>query len=154
MPGRRRTALAAALLAATGSARALEPAHLVAGIPLAPLVLETAGPRCLLVEAWLPQTPDQRARGLMYVESLGEFEGMYFRARAPAMLVMWMKNTPLPLDMIFVAGNGKVAGIARDTVPYSEQLISSGVPVTGVLEMRAGFARQWRVEPGTRVLGP
>jgi uncharacterized membrane protein (UPF0127 family) len=63
-----------------------------------------------------------------------------------------MKNTILPLDMIFVASNGTVAHIARDTRPYSTAHVSSQGPVIGVLEVNAGFARRWRVEKGTRLL--
>lgn len=137
-----------------GPAAALEPARLVEGFPRGQLVLDTAGPRCLLVDTWFPVSPEQRAQGLMFVDSLGEFEGMYFGASAPAELVMWMKNTRLSLDMVFIRGDGTVASVAADTEPYSTRRIPSGGPVIGVLELNAGFARRWRVAPGTRVRSP
>ena len=137
---------------ASGPAAALEPAHLVAGFPRGQLVLETAGPRCLLIDVYVASTAEQRAQGLMYVEVLPEFEGMYFGYNMPVEVIMWMKNTLLPLDMVFIAEDGTVGRVARDTQPLSLERISSGGPVAGVLELNAGFARRWRVEPGTRVL--
>jgi hypothetical protein len=101
--------------------------------------------------------PEQRAQGLMFVESLGELEGMYFGvagAGGPVELSMWMKNTRVPLDMLFIRPDGTVGHIARDTEPFSTTRIPSGGPVLGVLEVNAGFARRWGVEPGTRLLLP
>jgi uncharacterized membrane protein (UPF0127 family) len=138
----------------TTPAAALEPARLVAGFPRGQLVLDTAGPRCLLIDTWFPGAPEQRAQGLMFVESLGEFEGMYFGSAAPAELVMWMKNTRLSLDMVFVRADGTVGRIAADTEPYSTRHIPSEGAVIGVLELNAGFARRWRVVAGTRVRSP
>lgn len=135
-----------------GPAAGLEPAHLVAGFPRGQAVLETAGPRCLLIDVYFAANPEQRSQGLMYVESLGEFEGMYFGYDSPVELVMWMKNTVLSLDMLFVGPKGTVDHIARSTQPYSTTRIGSGGIVVGVLELNAGFARRWRVETGTRLL--
>ncbi len=153
-----RTELLAAALASSillgllsGPAAGLQPAHLVADFPRGLAVLETRGPRCLLIDVFFASTPLQRSQGLMFVESLGEFEGMYFGYDAPLELVMWMKNTVLPLDMLFIRPDGTVASIARDTEPFSTKRISSGGAVVGVLELNAGFARRWRVEPGTRL---
>jgi uncharacterized membrane protein (UPF0127 family) len=134
----------------SGPAAGLEPAHLVAGFPRGQAVLETAGPRCLLLDIYFASTPSQRSQGLMFVESLGEFEGMYFGYESPRELAMWMKNTVLSLDMLFIRPDGTVSYIARDTEPYSTKRISSGGAVAGVLELKAGSARRWRVERGTR----
>jgi uncharacterized membrane protein (UPF0127 family) len=151
---RRRLALAGSILLwlLSGPAAGLEPAHLVAGFPRGQAVLETSGPRCLLLDVFMASTPTQRTQGLMFVESLGEFEGMYFGYSTPVELVMWMKNTVLPLDMLFIRPDGAVGSIARDTEPFSTTRISSGEAVVGVLELNAGFARRWRVEPGARLL--
>lgn len=138
----------------SGPAAGLEPAHLVAGFPRGQAVLETGGPRCLLIDVYFAGTPAQRAQGLMYVESLGEFEGMYFGYNTPSELVMWMKNTVLSLDMLFISPGGTVGSIARDTEPFATKRISSGGPVVGVLELNAGFARRWQVETGTRLFLP
>lgn len=147
-------ALAASILLwlLSGPATGLEPAHLVAGFPRGQAVLETSGPRCLLLDVFIASTPEQRAQGLMFVESLGEFEGMYFGYNAPVEFVMWMKNTVLALDMLFIRPDGTVGHIARDTEPFSTARIGSDGPAIGVLELNAGFARRWRVAPGTRLL--
>ena len=147
-------ALAAALLLGLGSGRAasLEPSHLVTGFPRSQAVLETAGPRCLLVEVYIARSAEQRAQGLMFVATLPEFEGMYFGYNSPVEIIMWMKNTLLSLDMLFIREDGTVGRVARNTQPLSTERISSGGPVVGVLELNAGFARRWHVEPGTRLL--
>lgn len=144
--------LAAIVLAmAAAPAAGLEPARLVAGFRQGFVLLETEGPRCLLIQSYFATTPQQRAQGLMFVESLGEFEGMYFSNSPPAEVRMWMKNTLLPLDMLFVRADGKIGHIAADTRPLSADRISSRAEVVGVLELNAGFARRWRVTPGTRL---
>lgn len=147
-------ALAAAVLLGLGSGRApsLEPSHLVTGFPRSQAVLETAGPRCLLVNVYIASSAEQRIQGLMFVEALPEFEGMYFGYNSPVEISMWMKNTLLSLDMLFIREDRTVGRVARDTRPLSTERISSGGPVVGVLELNAGFARRWRVEPGTRLL--
>lgn len=147
----RRPGLAIFLALLAGPAAALQPAHLVAGFPRTQAVLETRGPRCLLLDVFIASTPAQRSQGLMFVESLGEFESMYFGYSTPLELVMWMKNTVLPLDMLFIGPDGNLTSIARDTVPFSTTRISSGEAAIGVLEVNAGFSRRWRVDPGTRL---
>lgn len=138
------------LAVASGPASGLEPARLVAGLRQGFVLLETEGPRCLLIETYFATTAQQRSQGMMFVESLGEFEGMYF-ANAPAEVRMWMKNTLLPLDMLFIREDGTVGRIAQDTQPFSTDHISSRGEVVGVLELNAGFSRRWRVTPGTRL---
>jgi uncharacterized membrane protein (UPF0127 family) len=140
-----------ALRLLTWPAAGAEPSHLLAGFPRGQAVVDTAGPRCLLLEVYFAVTPQQRAQGLMFVESLPEFEGMYFGNAEPVEIVMWMKNTIVPLDMLFIRGNGVIAGVARDTRPFSTDRIGSGEAVAGVLEVNAGFARRWRADPGTRL---
>jgi uncharacterized membrane protein (UPF0127 family) len=129
----------------------LEPAHLVAGFRRGVVLLETEGPRCLLIDTYFASTAEQRSQGLMFVDALGEFEGMYFGSAAPVELSMWMKNTPLPLDMLFIREDGTVSHITADTRPFSTDRIPSRGEVVGVLELNAGFARRWRVTPGTRI---
>jgi uncharacterized membrane protein (UPF0127 family) len=124
----------------------------VAGFPRSKSVLETAGPRCLLIDVYIASNAEQRAQGLMFVESLPEFEGMYFGYNEPVEIAMWMKNTALPLDILFIREDGTVGRVAQNTKPYSTERITSSGPVVGVLELNAGFARRWRVEPGTRLL--
>jgi len=129
----------------------LEPAYLVSGFERGPVILETRGPRCLLIDTYFAITAEQRRQGLMFVESLGEFEGMYFPSPVPVEVTMWMKNTLVPLDMLFIREDGEVGHIARDARPLSTDRISSQGAVVGVMELNAGFARRWRVDRGTRL---
>jgi len=151
-PSRGLAALAAIITISfpCGPAGGLEPSHLVAGFRRGVVLLETEGPRCLLIDTYFASTVEQRTQGLMFVESLGEFEGMYFGSASPVELSMWMKNTPLPLDMLFIREDGTVSHIAADTLPFSTDRVPSRGKVVGVLELNAGFARRWRVTPGTR----
>ncbi len=146
-----RAALLPLGLAWAGLTGAIEPAHLVDGLDRAQVIIETSAGRCLSVEVYLADRPAQQSRGLMYVEGMAEFEGMLFRYPGERILVMWMKNTYLSLDMLFIRADGTVAGIAADTVPRSETRIRSPEPVTAVLELNAGFAERWGIEPGSRV---
>lgn len=148
-PGPTLAFIPALLLA--GQAMALEPAHLTAGFPRTDMVLETSGGRCLRIEAWLALRDDHRAQGLMFVTAMGEFEGMYFAYAQPVEMSMWMKNTYISLDMLFIRADGTVGSIAARTTPGSTARILSGVPATGVLELNGGFAERWQVEPGNRL---
>lgn len=145
-------ALPAFVLACAGvavSARAAEPARLLEGFMRTHAVIETRH-ACQLLEIHLAVTPEQRAQGLMFIRELGEFEGMLFPASAPAIVSMWMKNTYIPLDMLFIRADGKLAGIAGNTTPFSENTIQSPEPVTGVLELNGGFAARHGVARGDR----
>jgi uncharacterized membrane protein (UPF0127 family) len=140
------------LLLAGLPAFAQDTATRLAGFPRGQVILVTSAGRCLKIDAWFAESIEQRSRGLMYVDQMGEFEGMWFSYPEPAIIVMWMKNTVLPLDMVFVARDGRIARIAADTVPWSEERISSGDPANGVLELNAGFAARWGLARGDRVV--
>jgi len=96
-------------------------------------------------------TPDERARGLMFRETMAPDHGMMFDFMVEEPVSFWMKNTPLALDIIFIHANGSVARIARNTVPFSERTIPSGVPVRYVLEVVAGTADRIGLAGGDRV---
>lgn len=131
------------------AARAAEPSRLLEGFSRGQAVIETRT-ACHLLDVYLALSPEQRAQGLMYIRELGEFEGMLFLAQQPALLSMWMKNTYIPLDMLFIGANGKIAMIAAGTTPLSTETIRSKEPVTGVLELNGGFAARHDVVPGDR----
>jgi hypothetical protein len=137
------------LLAAAGAARAVEPAELLDGFGRARGMVETPV-ACHLLDLWVAATPAQRAQGLMYVRRLGEYEGMLFPNRRPAIVNMWMKNTYIPLDMLFIREDGRIVGIAANAPPLSEQTIGSGVPVIAVLELAGGFAERHGVTTAAR----
>ena len=85
-------------------------------------------------------TPETQAHGLMYRDSLVPFDGMLFDFGEPRIIMMWMKNTPLPLDMLFIDKNGKVVQKILNTVPFSEAIITSENAVSTVIELEAGRA--------------
>ena len=96
----------------------------------------------------------ERARGLMFRETMLPTHGMLFIFDEMGPVFMWMKDTVLPLDMIFVKPNGLVARIEQDTTPHSLKVIGSGEPVTHVLELNAGMSRLIGLKPGDRLIHP
>ncbi len=102
-------------------------------------------------EVEMAVTPDQRNKGLMFRKALPEGRGMLFDFGAETQINMWMKNTYIPLDMIFIRSDGRVARIAENTTPHSEAIISSGAPVKAVLEVIAGTAKKFGIAPGDKV---
>lgn len=99
-------------------------------------------------------TDAERAQGLMYRRSLPAERGMLFDFKVTQPVSMWMRNTYLPLDMLFIRADGTIARIAADTEPLSERTISSGEPVLAVLELNAGTARRLGIRPGDRIEHP
>lgn len=97
------------------------------------------------------RTDEERERGLMYRRSLASDHGMLFAFGSEQSVMMWMKNTYIPLDMIFTDKTGRVVSIIADTTPLSEQILSSGVPVYSVLEVKAGTAANIGLKIGDNV---
>lgn len=95
-----------------------------------------------------------RAQGLMYRTSLPEGQGMLFDFGREQDVAMWMKNTYIPLDMMFIRGDGRILRIAENTTPLSERIIASGGPVRAVLEVIGGTAQKLGIAPGDRVAHP
>ena len=102
----------------------------------------------------LALTPRQQAQGLMYRQSLAPDAGMLFVYRPARVVTMWMKNTVIPLDMLFIAEDGEIVKIVERTVPFSLTNISSDRPVRGVLEINGGMADRLEIRPGDRVVHP
>ncbi len=99
-------------------------------------------------------TDEERMKGLMYRKSLAEGRGMLFDFSPEQNVQMWMKNTYIPLDMIFIRTDGTILSIAQNTQPLSEKIISSGGLAKGVLEVAGGTARKLGIAPGDRVAHP
>ncbi len=99
----------------------------------------------------IAQTEAERARGLMYRAELAPDAGMLFLFDPVREANMWMRNTFVALDMVFIAPDGRITGIAANTTPLSDAVISSGVPVRAVLELAAGTAARRGIKPGDRV---
>jgi uncharacterized membrane protein (UPF0127 family) len=102
-------------------------------------------------EIWLAETPQQQEQGLMFVRDLPENRGMLFIAEEPRVFRMWMKNTFVPLDMIFIGKDGRIAKIAERTTPHSLATISSDVPVAAILEIKGGEAARRALHAGDLV---
>lgn len=149
---------AAALLALAGGGCAPTPANSAdaagnAGAEMAatvPLTIHTAkGPVAYRVE--VARTAQEQARGLMYRTSLPDHGGMIFPMVPPRDASFWMKNTYIPLDMIFIRADGTIARIAANTVPEDLTPVDSGEPVAAVLEVVGGGAAANGIAEGDKV---
>lgn len=100
----------------------------------------------------LALTPQQRAHGLMFRREMAADAGMLFLFAREAPRSFWMKNTYLPLDILYLDREGRIVSIAADTTPLSETPIPSGEPAMGVLELNAGTAARLGIAPGDRVV--
>ncbi len=107
--------------------------------------------RCIGLHVELAISPEARRTGLQNRTSLPDHGGMLFINPQPRTTVMWMLNTPISLDMLFIDANGKVVHIAKHTTPQSRKRISSGVPVKAVLEIAAGRADEFDILVGDEV---
>jgi uncharacterized membrane protein (UPF0127 family) len=127
----------------------------LAAFPRERIAIETrASIRRLLFEAWRADTPQTREQGLMFVAD-GEVrpdQAMIFVYEPPQRVAMWMKNTLLPLDMLFVDVNGCVVTIKQNAQPGSLATIGSRLPVALVVELKAGTVAARGIAPGDRVL--
>jgi uncharacterized protein len=97
------------------------------------------------------KTDAEREHGLMFRTSLPDGQGMVFDFSPEQNVVMWMKNTLIPLDMIFVRADGRILRIAENTKIQSEERIPSGGPVRAVVEVIAGTAKKYGIQAGDRV---
>lgn len=117
------------------------------------LEIDTAsGPHVFQVEVM--RSEKERARGLMDRRSMPRDRGMLFDFQTEQPVWFWMKDTYIPLDMIFVAKNGRVVSIKHDAKPMDETLIPSGAPTLGVIELNAGEANAIGVAVGDKVKNP
>jgi uncharacterized membrane protein (UPF0127 family) len=105
-------------------------------------------------KVWIAADDASRQQGLMFVRKLPDARGMLFVFDAPQQAAFWMKDTFIPLDLVFIDSAGEVANIAANARPESLDPIFSRGPVVAVLEVSAGTARRIRLEPGDRVALP
>jgi uncharacterized membrane protein (UPF0127 family) len=102
----------------------------------------------------IARTPAEMERGLLYRERLDADRGMLFLYEQDRQVAFWMKNTLIPLDLIFADATGRIVGIAERAVPLSTQLIPSPEPVRAVLEVNGGTAERLHIKIGDRLLHP
>ena len=122
-----------------------------AGLEQRSLTVEQANKKVRTFMVEVARTPEEQARGLMFRQSLAPDRGMVFPSSPPQPVGFWMKNTLIPLDIIFIREDGTIANIAANTVPMSLDLVPSDGPVSTVLEIAGGRAAELGIQPGDRV---
>lgn len=105
----------------------------------------------VVIDIEVAETPAEKSLGLMYRTNVPEKSGMLFPYPQPNEITMWMRNTYISLDMVFIRADGVVHRIEANTEPMSEKVIGSVGPVTAVLELAAGAAERLSLKPGARV---
>jgi hypothetical protein len=118
-----------------------------------PVTVEAHGAKEIF-KAEIADTPALRQRGLMFRKELAADAGMLFDFGEPRPVHMWMKNTYISLDMIFIRKDGTIIAIGANTEPLSEAIVGVEEPVKGVLEVVAGTAARLGLKPGDRVYHP
>jgi len=153
---RRAACIAAGLLLLTGLGSALaapgDGVIPLSAFPRERIAVETRSARRHLFDAWRAETPETRAQGLMFVEELRPGQAMIFTYAPAQRAGMWMKNTLIPLDMLFVDQSGCVVKVHERARPGSLDTITADVPVVLVVELAGGTARTLGIGRGDRVV--
>ncbi len=156
-----RMAISAALLAlaactphsaggSTATATSTPAVHPVSGLRIIPLTVTHAG-KAHRFRVEVAATPEQQEQGLMFRTAMGADEGMIFPMDPPRGASFWMRNTVIPLDLVYIGSDGRINNIAANAVPYSEvPLLSVGL-VKGVLELNGGRAAALGIVAGDKV---
>ncbi|NVK18188.1 MAG: DUF192 domain-containing protein [Methylocystaceae bacterium] len=113
-------------------------------------IVTREGPVSFTVEYAI--TPEEKAKGLMFRKTMDKKHGMLFIYQKPTTVTMWMKDTPMSLDMFFIKRNGLIRYIEEKTQPNSTRHINSGGQVMAVLELRAGSAEDYGIKVGDQVI--
>ncbi len=148
--------LAATLAACSPNAREASAAstqsavHPESGLRVVPLTVTHAG-KLHKFKVEVAASPAEQQKGLMFRTRMGADEGMIFPMSPPREASFWMRNTVIPLDLIFVAPDGRIANIAANAVPYSESHLTSAGPVKAVLELNGGRAAELGIAAGAKV---
>ena len=145
--------LARGWLAAVLVTAAVAVASVVQAATFQPLEIVTkGGVQVFAVE--MATTEEEKQTGLMYRKELADGKGMLFDFSPEQEVTMWMKNTYISLDMIFIRADGRILRIAENTEPMSTKIIPSGGLAKAVLEVPAGTAQKYGIRPGDRVAHP
>jgi uncharacterized membrane protein (UPF0127 family) len=126
---------------------------IVLDVDPSPLIIRTEN-SAISYDVEVADTEVERAAGLMFRQDFPQNRAMLFDFEETRAVSMWMKNTPLPLDMLFVDDTGLIAGVAENTTPHALEVISSPQPVAYVVELNAGQVAANRIKTGDRVLHP
>ena len=131
-------------------AAATQMRHPVSNLPLVPVTV-TADGEAHVFTSEVATTPEAQAQGLMFRTELPDDEAMLFPRSDLGIASFWMKNTPIPLDIIFIGQDRRILNIAAMTTPYSLESVSALGPTAAVLEIRGGLAEELGIEAGDRV---
>jgi uncharacterized protein len=124
-------------------------AHAISGLPVIPLTVAAKG-KVHRFRVELARTDAEQSRGLMFRTEMGADEGMIFPYAPPRQVAFWMKNTVIPLDIIYIGADRRVLNVAQ-ALPYDERPLPSAGAASGVLELNAGRAAALGIGPGDRV---
>jgi uncharacterized membrane protein (UPF0127 family) len=153
----RRWALALCAVWAFNAASVLAqegPPEPLSAFPQSLLAIRTASGKVVNFKIWTADTPQRDAQGLMFVREMDDHAGMLFLFPGDRRISMWMKNTYIPLDMLFVAADGRVNTIFARTTPLSLDVISAPEPARAVLELKGGIAEQMGIKAGDMLVHP
>jgi uncharacterized membrane protein (UPF0127 family) len=142
------------LISTTQRTPAAQPDDLLKEFRHAQLLIETTTSGCVLFNVYIATSSQQKSQGLMYIRSMAADEGMLFIYAQPTQISMWMKNTLIPLDMLFIDNTSRISSIHENAVPLSEAIIQSKTIVVGVLELNGGAAQRYGITPGNRLIFP
>ena len=136
--------------APTVSGAAAAAAHPVSGLAVIPLSVTSAG-KVHRFRVELARSDAEQEKGLMFRTAMGADEGMIFPMSPPRRAAFWMRNTVIPLDIIFIGSDYRILNIAANAVPYDERPLPSAGAAAGVLELNGGRAAALGIGPGDRV---
>ncbi|MDE8652703.1 DUF192 domain-containing protein [Novosphingobium album (ex Liu et al. 2023)] len=142
--------------AAASAATAAPAVHPESGLPVIALTVRAGGATGATGKAHefrveVARTESQQARGLMFRTAMGPDEGMLFPMDPPRQATFWMRNTVIPLDLLFIGPDHRVLNIAANAVPYSEDRLPSAGLAAAVLELNGGRAAELGIKPGDKV---
>ena len=136
------------------SANSAEPADLLRDFNQTQLIIDSSSRGCILFDIYIANSQEQRSQGLMFIRSMDEYEGMLFIYPEPAEISMWMKNTLIPLDMLFFDHKLAITAIHENAVPLSTDIISSRGVANGVIELNGGSAEKFGISQGSQIIFP
>ena len=124
--------------------------HPVSGLQIEPVTI-TSGKATHVFKSEIARTSAEQAKGLMFRTEIGDDEGMIFLRNPPDVAAFWMRNTVIPLDIIFVGLDRRILNIAANARPYDETPLPADGPTLAVLEINGGLAARLGIKPGDKV---
>ena len=148
-----RVLLAAGLLIAASAARAQSaPPEPLSAFPQSLLAIRTSAGKVVNFKIWEADTPKREEQGMMFIREMDEHTGMLFMFPENKPVSMWMKNTYVSLDLLFLNAQGKIDFIAEKATPRSEAIIGPPTPEFAVLELKGGACERFDIKVGDKVL--